>query len=170
MKSLVTTARKATTLGLSEPPLQPLLRAGVVVREADGRIWLDQPKARRRQWRIALALGAAVSSMAAQNIGAGLWGRVGSIARYAVAFNFLLTGIPVLVIYLLSSHVIGVFLPPGSPSVSIAEHANYIILWSFPLFGVSMVLSGRMPSSRSRCSPVGAPDPSLIGTGTISSA
>ncbi len=55
------TARKATTLGLSEPPLQPLLRAGVVVREADGRIWLDQPKARRRQWRIALALGAAVT-------------------------------------------------------------------------------------------------------------
>ena len=54
-------ARKATTLGLSEPPLQPLLRAGVVVREADGRIWLDQPKARRRQWRIALALGAAVT-------------------------------------------------------------------------------------------------------------
>ena len=54
-------ARKATTLGLSEPPLQPLLRAGVVVREADGRIWLDQPKARRRQWRIALTLGAAVT-------------------------------------------------------------------------------------------------------------
>ncbi len=54
-------ARKAATLGLSEPPLQPLLRAGVVVREADGRIWLDQPKARRRQWRIALALGAAVT-------------------------------------------------------------------------------------------------------------
>ena len=54
-------ARKATTLGLSEPPLQPLLRAGVVVREADGRIWLDQPKARRRQWWIALALGAAVT-------------------------------------------------------------------------------------------------------------
>jgi len=55
------TARKAATLGLSEPPLQPLLRAGVVVREADGRIWLDQPKARRRQWRIALTLGAAVT-------------------------------------------------------------------------------------------------------------
>ena len=54
-------ARKATTLGLSEPPLQPLLRAGVVVREADGRIWLDRAKARRRQWRIALTLGAAVT-------------------------------------------------------------------------------------------------------------
>ena len=54
-------ARKAATLGLSEPPLQPLLRAGVVVREADGRIWLDRAKARRRQWRIALTLGAAVT-------------------------------------------------------------------------------------------------------------
>ena len=90
----------------------------------------------------ALALGAAVSSMAAQNIGAGLWNRVTETARFAVLFNFLLTGVPVLVIYILSQHFIGVFLPAGSPSLAIAEHANHIILWSFPLFGVSMVLSG----------------------------
>ncbi|MEY4357021.1 MAG: hypothetical protein RL469_347 [Pseudomonadota bacterium] len=90
----------------------------------------------------ALALGAAVSSMAAQNIGAGLWNRVTETARFAVLFNFLLTGVPVLVIYILSQHFIGVFLPAGSPALAIAEHANHIILWSFPLFGVSMVLSG----------------------------
>lgn len=90
----------------------------------------------------ALALGAAVSSMAAQNIGAGLWNRVAETARYGVLFNFLLTGAPVLVIYLLSEQFIGVFLPEGSPSLAIAQHANHIILWSFPLFGVSMVLSG----------------------------
>ena len=90
----------------------------------------------------ALALGAAVSSMAAQNIGAGLWNRVAETARFAVLFNFLLTGVPVVVIYLLSEHFIGVFLPEGSPSLAIAQHANLIILWSFPLFGVSMVLSG----------------------------
>ena len=90
----------------------------------------------------ALALGAAVSSMAAQNIGAGLWNRVAETARFAVLFNFLLTGVPVLVIYILSEYFIGVFLPAGSPSLAIAEHANHIILWSFPLFGVSMVLSG----------------------------
>ncbi|MDI9403214.1 MAG: hypothetical protein QM516_05020 [Limnohabitans sp.] len=53
-------ARKASTLGLTEPPLAPLLRAGVVVRETDGRIWVDRGKARRRQWRIALWFGVAI--------------------------------------------------------------------------------------------------------------
>lgn len=90
----------------------------------------------------ALALGAAVSSMAAQNIGAGLWDRVGQTARYGVLYNFALTGVPVLLIYLASRHAIGVFLPAGSVSIGIAEHINHIVLWSFPLFGVSMVLSG----------------------------
>jgi hypothetical protein len=56
-------ARKASTLGLTEPPLAPLLRAGVVVREADGRIWVDRAKARRRQWRIALWFGLAIVSI-----------------------------------------------------------------------------------------------------------
>ena len=90
----------------------------------------------------ALALGAAVSSMAAQNIGAGLWDRVGQTARYGVLFNFALTGVPVLLIYLVSGHALGVFLPAGSDSVGIAEHINHIVLWSFPLFGITMVLSG----------------------------
>ena len=87
-------------------------------------------------------LGAAVSSMAAQNIGAGLWDRVGQTARYAVLFNFALTGVPVVLIYLASRHAIGIFLPAGSNSIAIAEHINHIVLWSFPLFGISMVLSG----------------------------
>lgn len=90
----------------------------------------------------ALALGAAVSSMAAQNIGAGLWDRVGQTARYGVLFNFALTGVPVALIYLASGHALGVFLPPGSTSIGVAEHINHIVLWSFPLFGVTMVLSG----------------------------
>ncbi|MCC6170998.1 MAG: MATE family efflux transporter [Gammaproteobacteria bacterium] len=90
----------------------------------------------------AFALGAAVSSMVAQNIGAGLWDRVGQTARYGVVFNVAFTGFAVLVIYLASRHAIGVFLPPGSASVGIAEHINHIVLWSFPLFGISMVLSG----------------------------
>lgn len=90
----------------------------------------------------ALALGAAVSSMAAQNIGAGQWSRVADIARYGVMFNLLLTGIPVALIYLGEGMAISVFLPPGSPAVDIAVHVNHIILWSYPLFGISMVLSG----------------------------
>lgn len=90
----------------------------------------------------ALALGAAVSSMAAQNIGAGHWDRVGAIAKVGVVFNFLLTGGLVVLLYLAERRGVGIFLPPGSPAVDIAVHVNHIILWSFPLFGVSMVLSG----------------------------
>ncbi len=52
-------ARKAATLGLTEPPLQPLLRAGIIVREDDGRIWLNRAVARRRQWQLFVALLAA---------------------------------------------------------------------------------------------------------------
>lgn len=53
-------ARKPATLGVSEPHLQPLIRAGVVVREADGRVWLDRARARRRQWRIGAIVGGAI--------------------------------------------------------------------------------------------------------------
>ncbi len=49
-----TRARKAKTLGLEEPPLAPLIRAGVVVRDADGCIWLDRARLRRRQWRLGI--------------------------------------------------------------------------------------------------------------------
>lgn len=90
----------------------------------------------------ALALGAAVSSMAAQNIGAGLWDRVTVIARVGILFNFVLTGVPVVSLYLSEGFIVGVFLPPESPALDIAIHANHIILWSYPLFGIAMVLSG----------------------------
>mgnify|MGYP000897805939 CR=1 FL=1 len=90
----------------------------------------------------AMALGAAVSSMAAQNIGAGLWERVREVARTSVLFNFLLTGVPVLLIYVFSRPALGIFLPAGSAAIGIADHLNHIVLWSFPLFGITMVLSG----------------------------
>jgi putative MATE family efflux protein len=90
----------------------------------------------------ALAIGAAVSSMAAQNIGAGQWQRVGDTAKYGVLFNLLLTGGLVAVIYLGERLAIGLFLPPDSAAIDIAVHMNHIILWSYPLFGISMVLSG----------------------------
>ncbi len=90
----------------------------------------------------AFALGAAVSSMAAQNIGAGLWDRVRETTRVALGFNLLLTGLPVLVLYFLDRPLLGLFLPAGSPAIEIAHGIDQIVLWSFPLFGVTMVLSG----------------------------
>jgi len=50
-------ARKPESLGIELPPLEPLIRSGVVVRERDGRVWVDRAKAKKRQWRIGLIFG-----------------------------------------------------------------------------------------------------------------
>ncbi|MEZ5498884.1 MAG: MATE family efflux transporter [Steroidobacteraceae bacterium] len=90
----------------------------------------------------AFALGAAVSSMAAQNIGAGQWNRVAEIARSAVLFNLLLTGIPVIMLLALARPALGLFLPGDVVTLDVAQKINAIVLWSYPLFGIAMVLNG----------------------------
>lgn len=85
--------------------------------------------------------------MAAQNIGAGQWTRVYQVARTSMLFNLLLSGVPVLLLYIFSRQALGLFLPHGSPALPIAIHLNAVVLWSFPLFGVSMVLGGLVRSA-----------------------
>ena len=50
-------ARRASSLGIDSAHLEPLIRSGVVVREADGCVWVDRQRARRRSWRIAVRIG-----------------------------------------------------------------------------------------------------------------
>ena len=57
-------ARRASSLGIDEAHLVPLIRSGVVVRESDGCVWVDRAKARRRSWRIA-AWGGAIAVLCA---------------------------------------------------------------------------------------------------------
>src|SRR5580693_7084316 len=90
----------------------------------------------------ALAIAAAVSSMAAQNVGAGKWDRVGRVARTGVAFNFLIGGALIGTVYLLNRAALGLFLPAAGAAIAIAAHLNAIILWSFAFFGMSLVLYG----------------------------
>jgi putative MATE family efflux protein len=90
----------------------------------------------------AFALSAAVSSIAAQNIGAGLWNRVSATTRFAVLLNVALTGVPVVMILIFNRYALGLFLPATGAAIEIAHHLNLIVLWSFPFFGISMVLSG----------------------------
>lgn len=92
----------------------------------------------------AFAVGAAVSAMAAQNIGAGRWDRVNHIALSGAVINTVMTGAVVLVITLIDRQVIGLFLTPSSPAVPIAEHIHLVVSWSFALFGIAMVLSSVM--------------------------
>jgi MATE family, multidrug efflux pump len=92
----------------------------------------------------AVAIGTAVSAMVAQNIGAGAWGRVGRIARSGVLINIVITGAVVAVIALADRQVMGLFLTPDSPAMTIAQHINRMVSWTFILFGVNLVLSGVM--------------------------
>jgi len=90
----------------------------------------------------AMAIGAAVSAMAAQNIGANRWDRVARITRAGLGINLLLTSSVVAVALAFEHAVLGLFLPAGSPALPIAEHVGRIATWSFVLFGATMVLFG----------------------------
>ncbi|MFD1788747.1 MATE family efflux transporter [Sphingomonas floccifaciens] len=88
----------------------------------------------------ALAIGAAVSAMTAQNIGAGRWDRVGRITRAGLITNLALTGVMVVVTTLFDRAVLGLFLGQDSPAMPIAAHIQLVAAWGFVLFGATMVL------------------------------
>jgi len=90
----------------------------------------------------ALAIGAAVSSMVAQNVGAKRWDRISRIAVMGVTFNVLLSGALVLLVYLFNQGALRLFLHGDSAAVMIGQHINAIVVWSFLFFGVTFVLFG----------------------------
>lgn len=88
----------------------------------------------------ALAIGAAVSSMAAQNVGAGRWDRIGKVAASGVGFNLVLTGALVFLLFFFDRSILSLFLSTDSAAIDIAAHINNVASWSFILFGVTIVL------------------------------
>ncbi len=94
----------------------------------------------------AFAVGQAVSSMAAQNVGAKKWDRVDRVALLGVLYNFALTGVLVFIVSALSGPALSLFLTDEG-SIAIARHVNAIVAWSFILFGVTFVLSGVVRST-----------------------
>jgi putative MATE family efflux protein len=90
----------------------------------------------------ALAINIAVSAMSAQNVGAGKWERVQSIARVGVIYSLLLTGAVVLLIEASSPRAFGLFLPAGSAALTIAAHLDRIVVWMFLFQAVALALSG----------------------------
>jgi Na+-driven multidrug efflux pump len=102
----------------------------------------------------ALAIAAAVSSMAAQNVGAERWDRVGRVAMTGVAFNFIMGGSLIVLVYVLNRHALGLFLPATGRALDIATHLNAVVVWSFAFFGVSMVLYGVMRATGAVIAPL----------------
>jgi putative MATE family efflux protein len=89
----------------------------------------------------AVAVGSAASAMAAQNIGAGKWDRVGKVAWAGIGINVAMTAVILLAITLFDRALLGLFLPADSNAIPIAIHINHVIGWSYLLMGVSMVVT-----------------------------
>lgn len=90
----------------------------------------------------AMAFGAAVSAMAAQNIGAGHWDRVDRITRIAMLQVTLITALLIGLFILFERPALGLFLGPDSPALAIAIRIQWIATWSFLMFGMVLVIFG----------------------------
>ena len=90
----------------------------------------------------AMALAAAASAMAAQNIGANRWDRVSRISRVGIIQNLIITGVLVVLLAVADRPALALFLGGHSPALPIAEHIQILATWSFLLFGVTMILFG----------------------------
>jgi Na+-driven multidrug efflux pump len=88
----------------------------------------------------AMALGAAVSAMVAQNIGAGLWDRVSKVTRSGILYSVLITTVLVVLLTLSDRSVMALFMGGDSPALPIARHIHLVATWNFILFGITMVL------------------------------
>ena len=89
-----------------------------------------------------MAIGASVSSMAAQNIGANRWDRVDKIAISGLCSSMAVTGSIATLIYILGPLPLYLFLPAGSPTIPIALEINRTVLWAFVLFNATFALQG----------------------------
>jgi putative MATE family efflux protein len=131
MQMLVMTASGLVMIGLVN-------HAGVMAAAAYGvafQLWnyIQMP---------AMAIGAAVSAMAAQNIGAGRWDRVRAITNGGLLYNLLLTGAALFAFWLFDQPVLGLFMGPKSAAIPIAVHIQVLAGWSFLFSGMTLVLFG----------------------------
>lgn len=102
----------------------------------------------------AMAVGAAVSAMAAQNIGAGRWDRVARITRIGIIYNIGMTGALVVLLTIVDRAALGLFLGSDSPAIPLAAHIHLLGGWSFIFFGVSLVLFGTMRANGAVIAPL----------------
>lgn len=92
----------------------------------------------------AMAVGAAVSAMAAQNIGAGRWDRIGRITRFGIGYQLAITGTMIAVILSFHAPLLSLFLGGNRAAIDAAWHMQLLASWSFLLLGCTMVLFGVM--------------------------
>lgn len=101
----------------------------------------------------ALSIAITASILGAQAIGAGRLERLGPILRTGLAINLWLTGGLVLLGYLLSHWLLGLFITDPAARIQ-AEHLLHIMLWSLLVFGFQAIVGGIMRASGTVLAPV----------------
>ncbi|MGN6689946.1 MAG: MATE family efflux transporter [Sphingopyxis sp.] len=102
----------------------------------------------------ALAVGAAVSSMAAQNIGARRWDRVSATTTSGIAINLVMTGVLIALLLLFDRAALALFLGSGSAAIDVARNIQYIATWTFLPFGTTIVLISTLRANGSVVPPL----------------
>lgn len=96
----------------------------------------------------AISIAITASILGAQAIGAGRTEQLGTISRTAIMLNLVVTGGLVVLAYLFSRSIIGLFIT-SAPVIEMAQTLLHIMLWSAVIFGMSAAISGVMRSSGS---------------------
>ena len=94
----------------------------------------------------ALSIAITASILGAQAIGAGRIERIGPILRTGLLINLCLTGALIVLGYVLSNWLLGLFITDVDARVR-AEHLLHIMLWSVLVFGFQAVIGGIMRAS-----------------------
>lgn len=102
----------------------------------------------------ALAIGAAVSAMAAQNIGAGKWDRVGKITQGGIITNLVMTAVLITLLISFDRLLLSLFLDPEGEAMALARHILRLATWTFLPFGVTMVLLSTLRSNGAVIAPL----------------
>lgn len=102
----------------------------------------------------AMAVGAAVSTMVAQNIGAGQWNRVGKVTAAGIKIVLVVTAVMVVLLALADRTVLSLFLSSESPALAIAQRIQLLGTWGYLLFGVTMVLFGTVRANGAVIAPL----------------
>ena len=92
----------------------------------------------------AMAMGAAVSAMAAQNIGAARWDRISRITGYGLGYLLAVTSAMVAVILLFHEPLLALFLGNNQAAIEAAWTMQLLASWSFIFFVCTMILFGVM--------------------------
>ena len=101
----------------------------------------------------AMSIAIAASILGAQTIGAGHPEKLGDITRAGIYINFAVTGSLLLLCYLFSRQVVGLF-TTNTEVIEVTQRMLHIVLWSTLVFGCSAVVSGVMRSSGAVMVPV----------------